>query len=227
MNARRKETGARAVSARKAAPARQPVAPKSAPIRQPVAGKAAAVHQPVARKSAPIRQPAAGKAAAVHQPVAPKSSPIRQPVAGKAAAVHQPVARKSVPVRQPVTRNSASSSRRPVAKKPGSGAARPTEKESANIALGADCTIEHTPSLHTQLAKVLADRACVTLDVSAVKRCDTAGLQLLAAFLRERREAGLPVQLTGTSDNFMTTANVLGLAALFGTAGGGAAAGVA
>jgi anti-anti-sigma regulatory factor len=91
--------------------------------------------------------------------------------------------------------------------------------------LGAECTIEHAPALHEQLAKVIADRACVTLDFSAVQRCDTAGLQLLASFLRERREAGLAVALTGTSDHFMTTAGVLGLAAFFGADGAPAEAG--
>ena len=85
----------------------------------------------------------------------------------------------------------------------------------SRAALGADCTIEHAPELQKQLAKVLADRACVTLDFSAVKRCDTAGMQVLAAFIRERREAGREIELASMSDNFLATVNLLGLSALF------------
>ena len=85
----------------------------------------------------------------------------------------------------------------------------------SRAALGADCTIEHAPELQKQLAKVLADRACVTLDFSAVKRCDTAGLQVLAAFIRERREAGRDIELASMSENFLATVKLLGLGALF------------
>ncbi len=85
----------------------------------------------------------------------------------------------------------------------------------STIALAADCTIEHSPGLHKQLAKILPNRACVTLDFTAVKRSDTAGLQVLAAFIRERREAGRPIELAGVPDNFLATAKLLGLDALF------------
>jgi ABC-type transporter Mla MlaB component len=85
----------------------------------------------------------------------------------------------------------------------------------STIALASDCTIEHSPGLHKQLVKSLADRACVTLDFAAVKRSDTAGLQVLAAFIRERREAGREVELAGVPDNFLATARLLGLSALF------------
>lgn len=82
--------------------------------------------------------------------------------------------------------------------------------------VGADCTIEHATGLHKQLLKMLADRACVTLDVTAVKRCDTAGLQVLATFVRERREAGLPVELKGATEAFVGPVTLLGLGTLFG-----------
>ena len=85
----------------------------------------------------------------------------------------------------------------------------------AVTALDVDCTIEHAPGLHKQLAKVLANRACVTLDFSAVKRCDTAGMQVLAAFIRERREAGREVELASVSESFLATAQLLGLRAVF------------
>jgi anti-anti-sigma regulatory factor len=89
-------------------------------------------------------------------------------------------------------------------------------------ALGADCTIEHAPALQKQLLKALANRARVTLDFSAVKRCDTAGMQVLAAFIRERRGAGREVELASLSENFLATAQLLGLSALFEPVGSGA-----
>jgi hypothetical protein len=44
-------------------------------------------------------------------------------------------------------------------------------------------------------------------------------MQVLAAFIRERREAGRDVELAGMSDNFLATAKLLGLSALFAPAG--------
>ena len=106
------------------------------------------------------------------------------------------------------------------AKKPAVSRKRAAPALPPSTALGADCTIDHAPGLHKRLAKLLAGRACVTLDFAAVKRCDTAGLQVLAAFIRERREAGRKIELTGVSDNFLATAKLVGLSALF-TAGAG------
>ena len=114
-------------------------------------------------------------------------------------------ARKAAVTRKPSV--VASAKRVPAARKTRSPVAR---------SLGADCTIEHAPGLHAQLSKILAESARVTLDFSAVKRCDTAGLQVLAAFIRERREAGREVELAGVSDNFLSTVKLLGLSALFG-----------
>jgi ABC-type transporter Mla MlaB component len=83
-------------------------------------------------------------------------------------------------------------------------------------ALGADCTIEHAPALHKRLAKVLANRACVTLDLGDVRRCDTAGLQVLVAFVRERREAGRDVELSNAPDALLSAVKLLGLGDVLG-----------
>ena len=110
----------------------------------------------------------------------------------------------------------AAGKRAAVPRKPGASA-KPARraKGAAVTALGADCTIEHAPGLHQQLAKVLTDRACVTLDFSAVKRCDTAGLQVLVAFIRERRDAGRELELASVSESFLATVQLLGLRAVF------------
>ena len=125
-----------------------------------------------------------------------RNTAAKKPAAGKRAAV----ARKATTTAKPA--RAAKRARAP-----------------ARTVLGADCTIEHAPGLQQQLAKVLTDRACVTIDFGAVKRCDTAGMQLLAAFIRERRDAGGEVELASMSENFLATAKLLGLSALFEPAG--------
>jgi ABC-type transporter Mla MlaB component len=126
--------------------------------------------------------------------------------------------------KKPSARGSAASrpaARRPRATEVRTSSVAPARAKAASkaraskpVVLGADCTIEHAPGLHKNLVKLLTDRACVTVDVTAVKRCDTAGLQVLVAFVRERREAGREVQLTGASENFLATTKLLGLSAL-------------
>lgn len=91
-------------------------------------------------------------------------------------------------------------------------------------AIAAECTIAHARALKSRLARVLATRSCVTLDLSAVQRVDTAGMQVVAAFIRERRAAGRPLQCRGATEPFLVTARLLGLSALFtGPDGAGAA----
>ena len=80
----------------------------------------------------------------------------------------------------------------------------------------ADCTIAQAGDLKAQLARVLEEPTAVTLDLSAVRRIDTAALQVLTIFIRERRAAGRDVECRGASDAFLVTADVLGLRALFG-----------
>jgi ABC-type transporter Mla MlaB component len=79
----------------------------------------------------------------------------------------------------------------------------------------ADCTIAQSGDLKADLARVLDLPAAVTLDLSAVRRIDTAALQVLVSFIRERRAAGRGVECRGASDAFLATADVLGLRALF------------
>lgn len=87
--------------------------------------------------------------------------------------------------------------------------------EPAVVAAGAECTIAHAANLHAQLAAVIDEASPVSLDLSAVKRVDTAGLQVLAAFVRQRRLAGLMLTCVGAAEPFLGTAKLLGLGALF------------
>jgi ABC-type transporter Mla MlaB component len=72
--------------------------------------------------------------------------------------------------------------------------------------------------MKSQLARMLAKPACVTLDLSSIRRIDTAALQVLAAFILDRRAAGHAVSCSGASEPFMLTAELLGLSALFSSA---------
>jgi len=138
--------------------------------------------------------------------------------APKAAAAARPVRRASAANRAGTVTRSGTVSKAGKARD-SKASAKPLVADLAAapvVTLGADCTIEHAPGLHAQLLKMLGERACVTLDVSAVKRCDTAGLQVLVAFVRERREAGQPVEVKGATESFIGPATLLGLGAAFG-----------
>jgi ABC-type transporter Mla MlaB component len=81
--------------------------------------------------------------------------------------------------------------------------------------VAAECTVADAGSLKSGLAKLLESSAAVTLDVSAVQRIDTAGLQVIAAFVRERESHGRQVQWQGSAAALATAARLLGLSALF------------
>jgi len=86
---------------------------------------------------------------------------------------------------------------------------------SAGATFPADFTIAQTADVKKQLARMLAKPAAVTLDLSSIRRIDTAGLQVLTAFIRERRAAGRAVECSGATESFTVTAQMLGLGAVF------------
>jgi ABC-type transporter Mla MlaB component len=88
------------------------------------------------------------------------------------------------------------------------------EPKTGSFAVAAECTVADASSLKTGLAKLLEESGIVTLDVSAVQRIDTAGLQVIATFIREREAHGRQVQWRGHAPALSTAANLLGLAAL-------------
>jgi phospholipid transport system transporter-binding protein len=86
-----------------------------------------------------------------------------------------------------------------------------TVADDGALTLGAECTVVEADAIKAQLAQRLQESACVTMDVTALQRIDTAGLQLLAAFVRDRRTAGLAVQWRGRAPALETAAGLLGL----------------
>lgn len=83
--------------------------------------------------------------------------------------------------------------------------------QSAPIALGTTLTIAGVSALKTILSRTLDATTPVELDCSALQVADTAGLQLLLAFLREADSRSVTVTLAGATPELAQTAALLGL----------------
>jgi phospholipid transport system transporter-binding protein len=59
------------------------------------------------------------------------------------------------------------------------------------VSLPAECVIASAPDLRDVLLKRVGEAGNVQIDASAVQRVDTASLQVMAAFVRDRRNDGL------------------------------------
>ncbi|HVS75885.1 MAG TPA: STAS domain-containing protein [Steroidobacteraceae bacterium] len=94
---------------------------------------------------------------------------------------------------------------------PGSSTASRLHAADGSLALAAECTAAEADALKSDLSRRLDDPQPVTVDVSALERVDTAGLQLLAAFVRDRRVAGRAVRWRGRATPLGTAARLLGL----------------
>jgi phospholipid transport system transporter-binding protein len=94
--------------------------------------------------------------------------------------------------------------------------AKKSSKETprAPLTLDADLRIGSAPALRETLLTALAAGEGVEIDAAAVAQVDTAALQVLAAFSRDARAAGLPVAWTGVSDSLRRGVSTLGLNAL-------------
>jgi ABC-type transporter Mla MlaB component len=83
--------------------------------------------------------------------------------------------------------------------------------EGGAFALAAECTVADAGSLKSELAKLLDEEGAVALDVSAVQRIDTAGLQVLSAFMLDRMVLDREVEWHGNSPALNAAARLLGL----------------
>jgi ABC-type transporter Mla MlaB component len=82
---------------------------------------------------------------------------------------------------------------------------------STTLALAAECMVAEAAALKDSLAALLNEPQPVTLDVAALQRIDTAGLQIITAFVRDRSSAGRSVEWQGTAPVLTTAAQLLGL----------------
>lgn len=83
-----------------------------------------------------------------------------------------------------------------------------------------ECLISEAGELKTRLGKLLEQPRCVTLDISGLKRIDTAGLQVIAAFVRERHDRALHIEWRGSAPALAAAAGLLGLTPLLGLSAG-------
>jgi anti-anti-sigma regulatory factor len=98
-----------------------------------------------------------------------------------------------------------------------STAAEATPPQAPLVSLPASCTLRETAELKATLLGCLDSEENVTLDVSAVQRIDTAAMQVLCAFVRDRRSRNLPfvwqgnVAVLGDASRLLGVADVLEL----------------
>ena len=77
-------------------------------------------------------------------------------------------------------------------------------------------TIRTVNDFQAELAERLDESGNVQIDGTAVDRVDTAGLQLLAAFVRDLRSEARSVEWVGSSVALRRAANALGLGVALG-----------
>jgi phospholipid transport system transporter-binding protein len=77
--------------------------------------------------------------------------------------------------------------------------------------LPASCTVRDSGALKSVLLDLLMSPRAVTFDVSGVERIDTAAMQVLCAFVRDRKAAGGNVQWVGSTEGFSEAVRLLGL----------------
>ena len=100
-----------------------------------------------------------------------------------------------------------------------------TDAAAQVLPLPCSCTVKDAAQLQIFLCGYLEAQESVVLDAANVERIDTAALQLLCAFVRDRQARGLKVQWQGSSPALQEAADLLALRPLLGLgeAPGGAA----
>ena len=92
------------------------------------------------------------------------------------------------------------------------------------IVLAANCSVKDAASLKTSLCAVANESGAVTLDTSAVERVDTATIQLLCAFVRDRSTRSQSIVWRGQSQALHDAVRLLGVGSLLGFDAAGVAA---
>jgi len=91
--------------------------------------------------------------------------------------------------------------------------------ESAKLVMQGDCCIDSSERLtqHQELLlRALEDGAAVELDLTGVARIDTAGLQLVLAFVIEMKRQNRAVVIASASDVVRQSAKSAGVGELLG-----------
>lgn len=103
-------------------------------------------------------------------------------------------------------------------------AAEPVVASAPIVVLASNCSVKDAAALKTSLCACSNHGDAVTLDVSAVERVDTATMQLLCAFVRDRSDRNQSVTWRGESAALQDAVRLLGVGALLGLDAKGVAA---
>ncbi|HMN44399.1 MAG TPA: STAS domain-containing protein [Povalibacter sp.] len=135
---------------------------------------------------------------------APAKAPKRKRVAAANAApgIEAPAAES--PVAASIVADSAVPAAEPVVESTATSGA-------AAITLAANCSIKEVAVLRSQLCAVVDSGEPVAIDASAVERIDTATLQLLYAFVRDRLNSDREVTWQGVPAALTDAARLLGV----------------
>lgn len=82
------------------------------------------------------------------------------------------------------------------------------------VMLGANCTVKDAAALKQSLCAVLDSEATVVIDVGSVTRIDTAAIQVLCAFVRQRAVNARSVAWLGIPAAVREAAVLLGVSEL-------------
>ena len=151
----------------------------------------------------------AGKA---HSVKAARAGPARAAAVATAATLSD----KPLPVGAPIV------SAAPATLVGVSASASPDPAPDAIIHLGAHLTIREAVPLRAELLERVDAVDLVALDAAGVQKVDTAGLQVLLAFTRQRRAAAVETIWTGCSEVLRKAALALDLAQALGLPDGAA-----
>jgi ABC-type transporter Mla MlaB component len=80
------------------------------------------------------------------------------------------------------------------------------------VSLPAICTVRDCAALKVELLPLFDHESVVTIDMRAVERIDTSMLQLLLAFVRDRKEASRVTKWIGDPECINEAVNILGMA---------------
>lgn len=100
----------------------------------------------------------------------------------------------------------------PAARK--AAAAAPAHKAAAGVVLASNCSVKDAAELKQSLCKLAEESDAVHIDVRSLERLDTATMQLLCAFVRDRLARNLKVEWQGDSPALHEAARLLGVAEL-------------
>lgn len=129
-------------------------------------------------------------------------SPAKAPKRKRAAAVDAAPAIEAPAAESTIAASVVADSSLPAAE-PASGAAA--------ITLAANCSIKEVAVLREQLCAVVDNGEPVAIDASAVERIDTATLQLLYAFVRDRLNSDREVTWQGVPAALTDAARLIGV----------------